>query len=62
MEQLGFYFFIFVLFCLFKTESLGSPGCPGTPSVDQEFKDPPASATRVLGLKGMSLHGLACFF
>jgi hypothetical protein len=32
----------------------GSPGCPGTHSVDQaglELRNPPASASRVLGLK-----------
>jgi hypothetical protein len=34
--------------------SLCSPGCPGTHSVDQaglELKNPPASASQVLGLK-----------
>jgi hypothetical protein len=34
--------------------SLGSPGCPGTHFVDQaglELRNPPASASRVLGLK-----------
>jgi hypothetical protein len=34
--------------------SLCSPGCPGTHSVDQaglELRNPPASASRVLGLK-----------
>jgi hypothetical protein len=34
--------------------SLCSPGCPGTNSVDQaglELRNPPASASRVLGLK-----------
>jgi hypothetical protein len=34
--------------------SLCSPGCPGTHSVDQaglEFRNPPASASQVLGLK-----------
>jgi hypothetical protein len=34
--------------------SLCSPGCPGTHSVDQaglELRDPPASASLVLGLK-----------
>jgi hypothetical protein len=38
------------LFCFF----LYSPGCPGTHSVDQdglELRNPPASASRVLGLK-----------
>jgi hypothetical protein len=39
--------------------SLCSPGCPGTHSVDQaglEFRDPPASASRVLGLKVSASH------
>ena len=34
--------------------SLCSPGCPGTQSVDQaglELRNPPASASQVLGLK-----------
>jgi hypothetical protein len=34
--------------------SLFSPGCPGTHSVDQaglELRNPPASASQVLGLK-----------
>jgi hypothetical protein len=34
--------------------SLCSPGCPGTHSVDQaglELRNPPASASQVLGLK-----------
>ncbi|GAB1303181.1 Long-chain-fatty-acid--CoA ligase 4 [Apodemus speciosus] len=38
--------------------SLCSPGCPGTPSIDQadlELRDPPASASRVLGLKSASV-------
>jgi hypothetical protein len=49
--------FFFVLFCfLFFRDrvSLCSPGCPGTHSVDQaglELRNPPASASRVLGLK-----------
>ena len=42
--------------CLFFRDriSLCSPGCPGTHSVDQvdfELRNPPASASRVLGLK-----------
>ena len=35
--------------------SLHSPGCPGTHSIDQaglELRNPPASASQVLGLKG----------
>jgi hypothetical protein len=34
--------------------SLCSPGCPGTHTLDQaslELRDPPASASHVLGLK-----------
>jgi hypothetical protein len=52
---LGFYGFLFV--CLFVSRdrvSLYSPGCPGTHSVDQagfELRNPPVSASQVLGLK-----------
>jgi hypothetical protein len=55
-----FLFFCFV-FLVFRDRvlciaciSLYSPGCPGTHSVDQaglELRNPPASASRVLGLK-----------
>jgi hypothetical protein len=43
-------------FCLFFRDrvSLYSPGCPGTHFVDQaglKLRNPPASASRVLGLK-----------
>jgi hypothetical protein len=43
-----------VLFFFFLQDrvSLYSPGCPGTHSVDQaglELRNPPASASRVLG-------------
>jgi hypothetical protein len=49
-------FFLFVCLCCFFQDrvSLYSPGCPGTHSVDQaglELRNPPASASRVLGLK-----------
>jgi hypothetical protein len=50
-------FFLLLLFCFvlfFKTGFLCSPGCPGTYFVDQaglELRNPPASASRVLGLK-----------
>jgi hypothetical protein len=50
--------FCFLFVCLFfvfrDSISLCSPGCPGTHSVDQaglELRSPPASASRVLGLK-----------
>jgi hypothetical protein len=50
-----FVFFVFVFVFVFPDRvSLYSPGCPGTHSVDQaglEFRNPPASACRVLGLK-----------
>jgi hypothetical protein len=45
----------FFFFLVFQDRvSLYSPGCPGTHFVDQaglELRDPPASASRVLGLK-----------
>jgi hypothetical protein len=51
-------FFICLSVCLFlffqDRVSLCSPGCPGTHFVDQaglELRNPPASASRVLGLK-----------
>jgi hypothetical protein len=52
------------LFCfVFRDRvSLCSPGCPGTHSVDQaglELKNLPASASRVLGFKGVCHHCLA---
>ena len=47
--------FCFVLFCfLWHGVSLHSPGCPGTYFVDRsglELRNPPASASHVLGLK-----------
>ena len=54
-----FYYFIYLFHCLFVVfshdrVSLCSPGCPGTHSVDQadlELRNPPASASQVLGLK-----------
>jgi hypothetical protein len=48
------HFELRVLFCFRDRVSLCSPGCPGTLSVDQaglELRNPPASASRVLGLK-----------
>jgi hypothetical protein len=52
-EKWEFYFFFF--FLVFRDRvSLYSPGCPGTHFVDQaglELRNPPASASRVLGLK-----------
>jgi hypothetical protein len=50
------FVFVFVFVCLFFRDrvSLCSPGCPGTHFVDQagiELRNPPASASQVLGLK-----------
>jgi hypothetical protein len=49
------FFFFFFFFLVFRDRvSLYSPGCPGTHFVDQaglEFRNPPASASGVLGLK-----------
>jgi hypothetical protein len=46
---------LFFFFWFFRDNvSLCSPGCPGTHSVDQaglELRNPPASASQVLGLK-----------
>jgi hypothetical protein len=49
-----FFFLSVCLFVCFDRVSLRSPGCPGTHSVDQaglEFRNLPAFASRVLGLK-----------
>ena len=60
MGHWRFLYLIFVLLllllfvCLWDKVSLSSPGCPGAHSVDQiglELRDPPASASPVLGLK-----------
>jgi hypothetical protein len=56
----GYFFgfgciFLFSFFFFFRDRvSLCGPGCPGTHSVDQaglELRNPPASASQVLGLK-----------
>jgi hypothetical protein len=49
-----FFFFFFYIFFFQDRVSLDSPGCPGTHSVDQvglKLRNPPASASQVLGLK-----------
>jgi hypothetical protein len=65
LKQPTFSLFLFC-FCLFvfgfifvfwHRVSLCSPGCPGTHSVDQaglELRNPPASASQVLGSKAMT--------
>jgi hypothetical protein len=55
-----FYFFYFLkIFLVFRDRvSLYSPGCPGTHFVDQaglELRNPPASASQVLGLKACAI-------
>jgi hypothetical protein len=57
--------FCFVLFCfVFQNRvSLCSPGCPGTHSVDQaglKLRNPPASASKVLGLKACATTAQPC--
>jgi hypothetical protein len=51
---LSFPFLSFLFFSFLDRVSLYSPGCPGTHFVDQaglELRNPPASASQVLGLK-----------
>jgi hypothetical protein len=50
----GFFFFVFFVFVFRDRVSLYSLGCPGTHFVDQaglELRNPPVSASQVLGLK-----------
>ena len=52
-----FCFFGFFCFVFRDRVSLYSPGCPGTLSVDQaglELRNPPASASQVLGLQAQA--------
>jgi hypothetical protein len=56
---------LFFVFCFFETGFLYSPGCPGTHFVDQaglELRNPPASASRVLGLKACATMPGQCFY
>ena len=49
-----YFFFFFFFFVFFARVYLCSPGYPGTHAVDQaglELRNPPASASQVLGLK-----------
>jgi hypothetical protein len=60
LDSLGFV----VVVCFRDRVSLCSPGCPGTHSVDQaglELRNPPASASRVLGLKVCATTAQLCF-
>jgi hypothetical protein len=55
LSTFSFIFYVFGFILLFRDRvSLYSPGCPGTHFVDQaglELRNPPASASQVLGLK-----------
>jgi hypothetical protein len=60
-----FVLFCFVLFCFVSETSFSclSPGCPETHSVDQaglKLRNPPASASQVLGLKVPLLPHCPC--
>jgi hypothetical protein len=61
-----YFLFLFYLFILVFRDrvSLCSPGSPGAHSVDQaglELRNPPASASQVLGFKGVHHHRPATF-
>jgi hypothetical protein len=67
---LVWFFFFFFFFWFFQDRvSLYRPGCPGTHSVDQagfKLRNPPASASQVLGLKACTTKpstvlGFFCF-
>jgi hypothetical protein len=57
---------MWVFFFFRDRVSLCSPGCPGTNFVDQaglELRNPPASASQMLGLKACATTpGDMCFF
>jgi hypothetical protein len=58
-KDLGFFGFLVGWLVFRDRVSLYSSGCPGTHSVDQaglELRNPPASASRVLGLKAWLLR------
>jgi hypothetical protein len=60
-DSCGVFFFCFVFFR--DRVSLYSPGCPGTHFVDQaglELRNPPASASQVLGLKACATTARRC--
>jgi hypothetical protein len=62
----GWFCCLFVCLFVFQDRvSLCSPGCPGTHFVDQavlELRNPPASASQVLGLKACAtMPGLNFF-
>ena len=57
-------FFFFFFFFFQDRVFLYSPGCPGTHFVDQaglELRNPPASASQVLGLKACTTTSVSAF-
>jgi hypothetical protein len=62
---LFFIFYLFILFIFQDRVSLCSLACPGTHSVDQaglELRNPPASASQVLGLKACATTAQPIFY
>jgi hypothetical protein len=60
-ENCFWFVCLFVVLVFRDRVSLCSPSCPGTHSVDQaglELRNPPASASRVLGLKAWATTAL----
>jgi hypothetical protein len=61
-----FVFSFWGFFLVFRDRvSLCSPGCPGTHFVDQaglELRNPPVSASQVLGLKATTARLFVCFY
>jgi hypothetical protein len=61
--------FLGLFVCLFfvfrdRVSLYSSPGCPGTHSVDQpglELRNPPASASQMLGLQACATTARLCF-
>jgi hypothetical protein len=65
INSLYLIFVVFVLFCFQDRVSLCSPACPGTHFVDQaglKLRNPPASASPVLGLKACATMPSLIFF
>jgi hypothetical protein len=61
--SLFIYFIIIIIFFFWDRVSLYSPGCPDTHFVDQaglELRNPPASASWVLGLKACTTTARPC--
>jgi hypothetical protein len=61
----SFSILFFYLFIFRDRVSLCSPGCPGTHSIDQaglELRNPPASASQVLGLKACATMPGSVYF